>query len=569
MPGEVAWIIFSGTLDDIDNLENKSISKKNKILLSLCVLLLAALTASWGISGGAMENHECLVSITAREMLQSGEWVMPTCNGELRLEKTPLSYWLVAGLAKITGQVDEFTARLPSVIFAVLSVAAILYFVNQWLTFRIAIISALTWATSLGYIKYAHNARPEMALTFFVMLCFLTFYSAVNEKSRRNQIVYMLVFWVSFGLGMLTKGPAPLPLVLVPLFFYVAISRQWKVLAKLLPVIGLVIFLAIVLPWPLAVAHRVNWNLVIWKQHFFDRFFGKFASGNYPLHFYLPFMFSFIAPWFAFVPAALMSPFYRVWGEKRKTMLFLWLWFVANLIFLTISGGKRKHYILPAMPAVAILIGIMMEDMAFVRRAFKEKFAKNFLLYHMVFITVSAVGGMIYMAIAHPEFLLITLTLGLVGLAMVGAICVSFARRKAALACGVLFGGYCILTVCYISFSNPLGNNIYTRDFALAILGKVPKTDNLVAYEYVSKRVVHYFGRPIPEIKDKSLVYQHYDRGDWVIATAGELEELEQDGRFRRVYYNKNAEMRKRKNTRGALFHKSAPAVKDNGNGDV
>ena len=90
------------------------------------------------------------------------------------------------------------------------------------------------------------------------MLCFLTFYSAVSAKSRKRQIIYMLVFWISFGLANLAKGPAPLPLVLVPLFFYVAVFRRWKQIPKLLPIIGVVIFLAIVLPWPLAIASRLN-----------------------------------------------------------------------------------------------------------------------------------------------------------------------------------------------------------------------------------------------------------------------------------------------------------------------
>ncbi len=551
------------TMSDMNNRVDKSASRRNRILILVCALLLAAMTASWGISVGGMENHECYVSITAREMLQSGDWIMPTCNGEPRLQKTPLSYWLVAVLSQVTGRIDEFTSRLPSVIFAVLSVAAILYFVNRWLTFRIAIMSSLVWATSYSYIYYAHNARPEMVLTFFITLCFLTFYSAINEKNRKKQIVYMLIFWVSFGMAMLAKGPMPLPLILIPLFFYVAIFRRWKQIPKLLPVIGSVIFLAIVLPWPVGIAQKVNWDLVIWKQHFFDRFFGKFDSGNYPFYFYVPYIFSFIAPWVAFVPAALVSPFYKIWEQKRRTMLFLWLWFVADLAFLIISGGKRKHYLLPAMPGVAILIGIILEDMVFERRAFTRKFAGNVLLYHMVFLTILAVSGMIYTAVARPEFMVIVLISGLIGLAMVGGITLSFAKKKPALACGITFAGYCLLTIIYISFSSPLNNNNYTRKFALEISEKVPMTDNLVAYGYVSPRVVHYFGRPIPVIEKKSLLYQHYGQGDWVIATAGELQELEQDGRFEEVYQNEKAEVRKRENTRGVLFHKPTPAVKD------
>ena len=95
-----------------------------KGLVACGVMLLSAVSASWTLSSRPLNNHECFVSVTAREMLESGNWVMPTCNGENRLQKTPLSYWLVAGLAKITGRVDEFTTRLPSAVFAVLSAAA-------------------------------------------------------------------------------------------------------------------------------------------------------------------------------------------------------------------------------------------------------------------------------------------------------------------------------------------------------------------------------------------------------------------------------------------------------------
>jgi 4-amino-4-deoxy-L-arabinose transferase-like glycosyltransferase len=259
---------------------NRNNAKITKGLIVCGVLLLSAVSASWTFSERTLDNHECFVSVTAREMLASGDWVWPTFNGQPRLGKTPLSYWLVAGLAKITGGVDELTARLPSVIFAVLSVVAILYFVNQWLSFRVAVLSASVWATSLGYIRYSRNARPEMALTFFILLCFLSFYSAITAKDRSKQVVYMLVFWVSFALGNLAKGPAPLPLVLIPLFFYIAIFRQWRKLFNWASAAGLIIFLAIVLPWPLAIAHKLNWDMVIWKREFVDRFFGEYARGN-------------------------------------------------------------------------------------------------------------------------------------------------------------------------------------------------------------------------------------------------------------------------------------------------
>ncbi|MBA7655583.1 Undecaprenyl phosphate-alpha-4-amino-4-deoxy-L-arabinose arabinosyl transferase [subsurface metagenome] len=527
-------------------------------------MLFSAVTASWTLSEKTLDNHECLVSVTAREMLESSDWVWPTYNGEPRLHKTPLSYWMVAGLAKITGKVDEFTARMPNVIFAVLSIAAILYFVNQWLSFRIAVLSAAVWATSLGYIRYSHNARPEMVLTFFIAMCFLSFYSAITTRSRKRQVAYMLVFWTSFGVANLAKGPAPLPLVLMPLFFYVAVFRQWKQIPKLLPVIGTVVFLAIVLPWPLAIAHRLNWDLGVWKREFVDRFLGSYARGDYPLYYYLLIMFKYITPWVAFLPMALAAPFYRVWNKKQPAMKFLWLWFVVGLAFFTISGGKRQHYILPLMPAMAILIGILIEDMAFVRNAFTLKQAKGILRNHIVVIIAGTIALPIYIAATNSQLLADGIILSITTIAITAAVTILFAKRKRAFACGTVFAGIAILImISYVSFINPLEKDRYSKDFAQKIAKTVPQNDRLIAYEFVSPKSVQYFGRVILETDDRTVLYEHYERGDWVLATAGHLEKLTQNGRFRKVYYTEKAERRKDGDAPGALFHKSAPKVKD------
>jgi 4-amino-4-deoxy-L-arabinose transferase-like glycosyltransferase len=543
--------------------DNQSNAKRIKGLIICGVLLLSAVSASWTLSDRPLNNHECFVSITAREMLESGDWTWPTCNGEPRLNKTPLSYWLVAGLAQITGRVDEFTTRLPSVIFGVLSAAAILYFVNQWLTFRIAVISVGVWATSVGYICYAHSARPEMALTFFILLCFLSFYSAVTAKGRDKQVVYMLVFWISFALGNLAKGPAPLPLVLIPLFFYVSIFRQWKKLFNWVSVAGLIIFLAIVLPWPLAIAHKLNWDLALWKREFVDRFLGDYVPGHKPVYYYLLQMLIFILPWVAFLPMALAAPFYRVWNKKRPVMQFLWLWFVVDLIFLTINGGKRQHYILPLMPAVAMLIGILVEDMVFVRKAYTQKYARDILRNHIVVVITAAIAGVVYVAKAHPQLLAGTIIIGIVTIVITVVSAVLFARGKPAFACWVTFAGVVVLVmIAYVVFVNPLNYNQPSRQFTQIVVEKVPASEKLIAYKSASTRFIHYFGRQVPEIKTESEVDKLYNEGWWVVAFGRYLDELLQNGRFEIVYMQENAERHKGNVVGGALLHKSAMTAK-------
>ncbi len=539
-------------------------SKRTKILLVCGVLLLATVTASWTLSERTLDNHECFVSVTSREMLQSGNWIMPTCNGLPRLQKTPLSYWFTVGIAKITGEVNEFSARMPSVIFAVLSVAAILYFVNQWLSFRIVVISGAVWATSLGYIRYSHNARPEMALTFFILLCFLSFYSAVTAKNWGKQVVYILVFWISFALGNLAKGPAPLPLVLIPLFFYVAIFRQWKTLLNWISVVGVIIFLAIVLPWPLAITHKVNWDLIVWKHEFVDRFFGTYAKGNYPPYFYFLIMFRYITPWVAFLPLALAAPFYRVWNKKRPVMQFLWLWFVVDLVFLTINGGKRQHYILPLMPAMAILIGVLLEDMVFSQKAYERKFAVKILQGHLAVAVVGIIIATICIAKISPANLHKMLILASVTIVTAAIVAALFAKGENGWGCIAVFAGVLVWTmISYASFVAFMDGFKYSRDFSKKVAQIVPPTENIVAYKHISSNFVHYFGKTVPVVSDINELYDRYQSGDWIVATSGYIKELTWDNRFREVYHtDKSDQIDKYR----ALFHKSAPLIKDDSN---
>lgn len=543
---------------------NHSNAKRIKGLITCGILLLSVVSASWTLSDRPLNNHECFVSIAAREMLASGDWIRPTCNGEPRLQKTPLSYWLVAGLAKITGRVDEFATRLPSAVFGVLSVAAILYFINRWLSFRIAVITAGVWATSVGFICYAHSARPEMTLTFFVLLCFLSFYSAITAKDRKEQLVFMLVFWISFALGNLAKGPAPLPLVLIPLFFYVSIFRQWRKLFNWASVAGLIIFLAIVLPWPLAIAHKLNWDLALWKREFVDRFLGDYVPGDKPIYYYLLNMFLFILPWVAFLPMALAAPFFKVWNKKRSVMQFLWLWFVVDLVFITITGGKRQHYILPSMPAMAILIGILMEDMVFVRKAYTQKYARDVLRNHIVVLIVAAITGPIYIAKTNSQLLAGAIIIGITTIVIIAVTAVLFAGRKPAFACGATFTGIVVLVmIAYVVFVNPLNYNQPSRQFTRVVVEKVPASENLIAYKSASTRFIHYFGRRVPEIKTESETYRLYNEGCWVVAFGKYLDELLQNGQFEIVYMQDNAERHKGKVVGGALLHKSVMTVEE------
>jgi hypothetical protein len=167
---------------------------------------------------------------------------------------------------------------------------------------------------------------------------------------------------------------------------------------------------------------------------------------------------------------------------------------------------------------------------------------------------------MIYFAVTYSQLLPEVLTLGITAIILIVWILASFAKNKTTLGCGLIFGGYCLFVICFISLSAPFDNNNYTRKFAVEISKKIPSDNNLAAYSYVSPRVIHYFGREIPKIKDVNMIYQLYDKGGWILATDDELKELQSNNRLNIVYYNEKAEVQINRNVAGALFRKSENA---------
>ena len=516
---------------------------KAKIAMILCPLAFSAIMAFAGLDNGTIGNHEAFVGVTAREMLNSGDWIVPEYNGQPRLNKTPLCYWLVAIAGKIGGQISDFVVRLPSAFLAVLSAGAILFFVNKWLGLRIAALAVVFWSTSLGFIRYSHTGRPEMALCAFVTIAMLSFYSGMTAQSRKEQIWYMLVFWIGFSFAMLAKGPAPILLIGPAVFFYFAVLRRWKSIGKTLPIIGTLLFLIMILPWPIMVFLKEPEALNIWKSEFIDRATGDFSPGGKPIYYYLGVMFVFFIPWVAFLPLSLAAPFFRIWGKKQNAMLFLWLWFVVDIIAMSLCSGKRQHYILPAMPATAILTAIIFEDMMFTKKAYTEKFSKNFFSGHLIVLLSLGVAGIIWAVTGGSEFqlpIIILLALSIVMLLMITFLLHHNAKTAA---CICVFVTVAIVAIQGLTkISNRQSENYMNRYFAEAVKKMIGQNEKLIAYCKVESSFVYYFERNVPEVSDLEQVHTFYDEGRPVLAIKGYFDKLKSDGRFEIAYSHPDGE---------------------------
>ena len=511
----------------------KTDSRRLRGIIFPVVAAVSILTAFWAITDNPLGNHEAYVAVTARQMVNSGNWVVPFFDGEPRLQKTPLSYWLVAAAAKATGGVNNFVARLPSAVLAVLSAVAIFYFVSDQLGMRIAALSSLIWSTSLCYIRYSHTGRPEMALTAFVTIAMLSFYSAVKAQSRKKQVFYMLIFWLSFSLAMLAKGPAPLPLIFPALFFYFAVFRRWRLIGRLLPIAGMILFLLIFLPWPITVLIKFPQAAGIWKDEFLGRAAGEYAAGLKPFYYYFEIMFVYSLPFSAFIPLAIAAPFYQIWEKKREVMFYMWFWFVAGVLVMSVCGGKRQHYILPLMPAMAVLTGIILDDMIFVQKSYSKKFAVSFLAGHLFAIFAGGTGAIIWALKKGilPQWQIVTAGFVVLAVLFAGAILFWLKKRYFATVC--LFSSLCLVILAWPFVEETKEDENYIiKDFAQQV-SRWAKDKPIFAYCDVDASFIYYFGRDVPMLYDIDRVYESCSDGQGVIAVDERFEPLKNDTRFR------------------------------------
>ncbi len=294
----------------------------------------------------------------AREMLQRGDWVTPVLYGHPWLEKPPLYYWSAMVAYKATGGVSDWAARLPSAILCSLMI----FFIYVWARhFRrgMQLDAALITAASAIVIGFGRSASTDMPLaaTFTVaMLCWYGWYSSQNRG-------WLLGFYLFAGLATLAKGPVAVLLAALVIVVFAALRRNDRLILRTLWPMGILVYLAVTLPWFIAMQHA---NPEFFRTFFLQQNVERFGTNLYhhpqPFWFYLPVALLALVPWTVFVIAALVDAI-RDWRfsvqqppgvEDLRT--YLSLWFLLPIAFFSLSQSKLPGYILPAIPAGTILL---------------------------------------------------------------------------------------------------------------------------------------------------------------------------------------------------------------------
>jgi 4-amino-4-deoxy-L-arabinose transferase-like glycosyltransferase len=312
-------------------------------------------------SFGLIGADEPRYAQVAREMLGRREWITPVLGGRPWLEKPPLYYWQAMLSYSVLG-VSDVAARVPSAVDATLLVIVVYLFFRK---FRrgVEVDAALIAASCAGVIGYARAASMDMPLTAAFAVGMIAWW-AWRESGNK---IFLAAFYASMALGMLAKGPvAPLLAAAVTVSFAAAM-REWRLIVKTLWIPGIVLFCAVGFPWYVRVQAA---NPQFFREFILEHNLARFSTNVYhhpePFWYYLPVTALALVPWIVFVVAALAGPV-RVWWSERKTEhsnpdlelqfgIFTGCWLIVPVVFFSISRSKLPGYILPAVPAGAVLL---------------------------------------------------------------------------------------------------------------------------------------------------------------------------------------------------------------------
>jgi 4-amino-4-deoxy-L-arabinose transferase-like glycosyltransferase len=351
---------------------NASLPSQEKLSLAEQIAWTALIVATLGIcyfshlgAIGLVGPDEPRYAWIARDMAETGDWVTPRLYGKPWFEKPVLYYW-EAGLCFKWFGVSETAARLPSALSALLATLALAWLALRWYGAETARWLLLLLPTSVGMIGFSHAAATDMpfsGMLTIAMVCAAVMLGLTKNEHTpilpRTPWVALLLFGFFLGLAVLTKGPAAIILSGGAIFFWALVTRRWRDALRLIHPTAIAAFCATALPWYVACARRnPDFFQVFIIEHNFKRYLTPEFQHIQPFWFYVPVLVVSFLPWAGLLVWSVVADGKRAVSKIQitPTTILLCTWSLFALVFFSLSKSKLPGYILPAIPAVALLL---------------------------------------------------------------------------------------------------------------------------------------------------------------------------------------------------------------------
>jgi 4-amino-4-deoxy-L-arabinose transferase-like glycosyltransferase len=296
----------------------------------------------------------------AREMFVTGDLITPTLGHHTWFEKPALLYWMIAAAFKVFG-VSEWSARLGPALCGLLTIAAV------WCVGReidredprgFAFWSVVVTASCLGLIVFSRAASFDVVITMTTTWS-LAFFVMHELRHKRSLLAG---FYVFVGLSLLAKGLVGIVIPFGVVGLYYLLRRAWPSRAVWLSLFwGVPLALAVSAIWYGPVIARHGWTFI--DEFFIQHHFARYMSNKYhhpqPIYFYPVIILMLALPWTPYLILALAKVRGWTWrgGDSLSIVrVFSLAWLLLPLVFFSFSGSKLPGYVLPVVPAVALLV---------------------------------------------------------------------------------------------------------------------------------------------------------------------------------------------------------------------
>lgn len=336
--------------------------------IDLAILILALVVTLFGIGDyGLYEPHEGHFAMVGEEMKLRGDWVTPYLNGAPYLNKPPLLYWSIALASSIINQ-SEFAARLPVGLFGWLAIVVAWIWSRQLWGIRASRIAALMLSATLGWFIFTRQILIDVCLaTLLLITNYCLWRSLCQPKSY-----YWLAAYLSLGLCLLTKGLIGIVFPLVGCLALIAVRRNFKLIKRINLFTGLLLVIAVILPWFIAVEQAnpgfLHYFLV--NEHL-DRLFDRRFPPDYEVSKisalgYLAITACWCFPWILFLPSVIKFNWLEATKgfrqqaaiadrHRSKGIFLLAIASISPVIFFLPFSSRLIYYSIPAIPPFIIL----------------------------------------------------------------------------------------------------------------------------------------------------------------------------------------------------------------------
>lgn len=288
-----------------------------------------------------------------REMLATGNHLVPSLQGRPRFDKPILTYWLME-LAYTFFGANEFAARFFQSLLGAASCAMTVLLGTALFRPRVGILAGLILATSPQMVVVSKAATADAPFLFFILL---GLYGFLRIYMGPRRLEWVLVLYGGLGLATLTKGPAGAVLITSTILVFLLLSREAGVLRNLRIGWGLALFFLIVGPWFIAANLETDWGFFTRGilHHTVERAFSPFEGHGGPFFYYPLALLVGFFPWSPFLPQAVRALFPL---ETRSRFLLAWAGVTIGLF--TLARTKLPHYILPMYPAASLIVAALL-----------------------------------------------------------------------------------------------------------------------------------------------------------------------------------------------------------------